>query len=128
MNLKTYCLDTLALDMIKARSRLLQLYVLALAPVLSADAMPAWFKMPAAIVALGCFWLWMRCYVRYLDLRRVALIVQHQPREVIAAIWPRITIEEPAPRSRGDRVYNWLVRCPVPEMFRRPAADPTTTD
>lgn len=124
MNLKTYRIDTLALDLYKARGRVFPCFVLAIgaeAYAFTADLASVDFFC-ALFATLGFFWLGMRAAVRARDLLEVAGIVQRAPREDIATIWPFITLMHAEPRGFGDRVFNWLFRCPVSEMFRRPMA------
>lgn len=122
MNLKTYRIDTLALDLYKARGRVFPCFVLAIGAELYAVTadMPGVDLLCALLVTLGFFWLGMRALVRSRDLLEVAGIVRRVPRQDIATIWPCITLMHVEPRGYGDRVFNWLFRCPVSEMFRRP--------
>ncbi|VVD61962.1 hypothetical protein PCE31106_00143 [Pandoraea cepalis] len=122
MNLKTYRIDTLALDLNKTKGRIVPLFVLGVASEAAAMfAMddPGSALAPCALVATVLFfWLWLRAVVRTRDLLEVARIVQNLPREVIATIWPFLTIETREPRNRGDRVFDWLFRRPARPFFR----------
>ncbi|MCA8224789.1 hypothetical protein LGM69_25270 [Burkholderia multivorans] len=130
MRLKTYRLNTLALDLLNARRVLLPLYVLIYAPLLVADLLgkPGWIVAPAIATGAALALWWVRRYVHYLDLRRVAWIVAQQTPAVIAATWPRLTIEEVERRDPFLRAGDWLLRRPVSEWYRRPVTDSVSMD
>jgi hypothetical protein len=127
MKLKTYKLNTLALDLSNTRRWVWPIYglIFALIGVASMPSVPLWLAVPAGIGSLVLCWLWVRRVVRYQDLRRVARIAANLPASTVGVIWPYITIEEPEPRTRGDRVFHRLFR-QRSDAFERIVDDPET--